>query len=292
MLNITILKLQPNKVSKLNNEYELMRQRPTVKISLFSFQDIITSTTGIIILVALILTFFLNAESVIGQSSKNENLEDRLEEIRSQIEATVQGIENLEELLAQWANVDAAELREQIAQLEQQLAGLEKEINNLGEEAQEAARLAALLANAQKKARELAMRIEMAQKQLADLKRKAKEAGAANILFPTLDPLLVNKKLLLVVLSLNKHELYEYNADGRVGLNLNSYTDLVNTLKSRNNPSSYQVVLFVRPNGIDDFEKLHGPALVGKPTSLNLMGYRSVGWDVLDQDAVLFGAEN
>ena len=266
-----------------------MRKKPSVKISFFAFQDIITSTTGILILITLILTFFLNAEAVIGESDSVDDLKEKLKKIEQKITQTQADIAKLEKLLAEWGDADPKKLTEEIEKLKQELAKLQSDIDDLGEDAKEALELAAMLAMAQQSAMNLDEKIEEIKQAMAEMQAKAKEAAAANILFPSLDPRLVNKKLLLVVLGRGKHELHEYAPEGRKSQKYDLLSSLMTALKNKPSPVTYQVVLFVRPSGFKDFVSLHGPALRGNPSQLNSMGYTSIGWDPLDEDAVLFG---
>lgn len=265
-----------------------MRKKPNVKISFFAFQDIITSTTGILILITLILTFFINADAVLGESESVEDLEEKLKKIEAKVAKTESDIAQLQKLLAEWGDADPEELQKDIEKLIEELAKLQEEINNLGEDQKASLELASKLATEQQKALELDQKIQKIKESIAEMQRRAKEAAAANLLFPTLDRELVGKKLLLVVLGRGKYEIYEYSSEGRRGTSISTFAGLENTLKSKAVDGDYQVVLFVRPSGINDFERLHGPAALGERSPLNRMGYISVGWDSLDEDAVLF----
>ena len=266
-----------------------MRKKPNVKISFFAFQDIITSTTGILILITLILTFFINAEAVLGESESLEDLEEKLKKIEAKVAKTESDIAQIQKLLAEWGDADPEELQKDIEKLIEDLARLQANINNLGEDQKESLQLASKLAAEQQKAMELEQNIVKLKESLAEMQRKAKEAAAANLLFPSLDRELVGKKLLLVVIGAGKYEIYEYSPTGRRDTRFTTYGGLESALKAKGTSGDYQVVLFVRPSGIEDFLKLHGETVLrGKPSNLNIMGYRAVGWDVLDEDAVLF----
>ncbi len=269
-----------------------MRKKPSLKISFFAFQDIITSTTGILILITLILTFFLNAEAVLGESDSVDDLKEKLKKIEQKITQTQADITKLEKLLAEWGDADPKKLAEEIEKLKQELAKLQSEIDDLGEDAKEALKLAAMLAMAQQRAMDLDEKIKEIKEAMAEMQTKEREAAAANILFPSLDPGLVNKKLLLVVLGRGKYELFQYNAGGRTGVRYATLSALKGALKSKPQPGEYQMVFFIRPSGISDFIAIHGPAVfLGRPSDITQMGYRSIGWDALDEDALLFGGK-
>jgi hypothetical protein len=120
------------------------------------------------------------------------------------------------------------------------------------------------------------------------LRRKVREAAAANILFPNISRQLVNKKLLLIVMAKGNHEVIEYGGGGTNKKNFKSKFALTGYLKGKPKPITYHIVMFVKPDGIDDFLSLHGKmAERGKPSELNLLGYKYIGWDALDQDAEL-----
>ena len=268
-----------------------MRKKPSLKISFFAFQDIITSTTGILILITLILTFFLNADAVLGESDSVDDLKEKLKKIEQKITQTQADITKLEKLLAEWGDADPKKLAEEIEKLKQELAKLQSEIDDLGEDAKEALKLAAMLAMVQQRAMDLDEKIMEIKQAMAEMQTKAREAAAANILFPSLDPRLVNQKLLLVVLGRGKYELFQYNAGGRTGVRYSTLSALTGALKAKAG-SSFQLVFFVRPSGLDDFIAIHGPAVTrGRPSDITRMGYRSIGWDALDEDALLFGGK-
>ena len=235
---------------------------------------------------------FPNSEDRHVATFSVDDLKEKLKKIEQKITQTQAAITKLEKLLAEWGDADPKKLAEEIEKLTQELAQLQSEIDDLGEDAKEALQLASMLAAVQQRAMDLDEKIKEIKEAMAEMQTKAKEAAAANILFPSLDPQLVNKKLLLVVIGSAKYEIYEYGPTGRAGARYNTYASLQTALRGKNLPSSYQVVLFVRPSGVNDFKRLHGgAALLGKPSSLNLMGYRSVGWDALDEDALLFGGK-
>lgn len=264
-----------------------MRKMRSPRVSLFAFQDIITSTTGILILITLILTFFLNAETVIGESDKLDELKEKLVKLDHEISQASDSIAKLKEFLSEWGGIDPKELADKIEQLKSQAARLDGEIKNLSEDQKEALELAAALNSEREKAMALAQKLNDLRQQIKDLNRKAEEAGAANILFPNLASGLVNRKLMLVVLSKGNHEVIEYGIGAPKRRNYATTFSLMTYLKTKSEPLTYQIVLMVKPSGVSAFEYLHGDALKGKPTILTKAGYKYVGWDPLDEDAVI-----
>ena len=262
-----------------------MRKHKGAKVSLFAFQDIITATTGILILITLILTFFLNADAQVGES---DDLTDKLAKLEAKITQTQSEISNLNRLLKEWGDVDPQKLAEEIKNLQAKLAQLKVEIDDLGEEQKEALELAARLTIEQEKAKKLRMQIESISQMIADLKRKIKEAAAANILFPNISRELANKKLMLVVMAKEKHEIIEYGGGRPLKKTVNSLFALATYLKGKPEPITYQVVFLIKPSGIDDFFNLHFKKDArGEPSELKLMGYKYIGWDALEEDAKL-----
>jgi hypothetical protein len=265
-----------------------MRKKSGVKISFFAFQDIITSTTGILILITLILTFFLNQAAELGESDNLSDLQDKLAKMEESIAQTHDEISRLDKLLKDWGDVDPEKLTEEIKELQARLAALKGKIADLGEEQREALELAARLNIEQEKAKKLQMQLDSSNQKIADLRRKVKEAAAANILFPSISRQLVNKKLMLVVMAKGNHEVIEYGGSRTLKNNFGSKLALTTYLKGKPSPIAYHIVLFIKPSGIDEFLSLHGTAASRKrPSELNLLGYKYIGWDALDQDAEL-----
>ena len=267
-----------------------MRKKSGVKISFFAFQDIITSTTGILILITLILTFFLNEAAELGESDNLSDLQDKLAKLEESIAQTHDEISKLDQLLKDWGDVDPDKLAEEIKKLQARLAKLKGEIADLGEEQKEALELAARLNIEQEKAEKLQMQLDSTNQEIADLRRKVSQAAAANILFPNISRQLANKKLLLIVMAKGNHEVIEYGGGRTLKKNFGSKLALTTYLKGKPSPITYHIVLFVKPSGIDDFLSLHGKVASMKParpSELNHLGYKYIGWDALDQDAEL-----
>lgn len=91
------------------------------RISFFSFQDIITSVTGILILVTLILTLYL--EQSVPVTAEQEQLKQRLSTILNDLtRVTIQNEQRQASLQSLAAAPDTARLRIEIEQWQSQLA--------------------------------------------------------------------------------------------------------------------------------------------------------------------------
>ena len=265
-----------------------MRKHSGAKVSLFAFQDIITATTGILILITLILTFFLNADAEKGDSDDLATVEEKLKRIEEEITKTQDQIAEYNRILKELGNVDPKQLVEEVKQLQATLAQLKVEIDNLGEEQKEALELAARLNLEQEKAKKLLADIKSIEEKIAELKRKAKEAAASNLLFPNISRALLGKKLMLVVMAKGKYQIVEYGLGSPVKKSFSSMFTFTKFLEGKSGPLAYQVVFFIKPSGIKDFRDLHGlKAAMGEPSKLNLMGYKYIGWDAIEEDGNL-----
>ena len=95
---------------------------------------------------------------MLGESDSVDDLKEKLKKIEQKITQTQADITKLEKLLAEWGDADPKKLAEEIEKLKQELAKLQSEIDDLGEDAKEALKLAAMLAMAQQRAMTMPMR--------------------------------------------------------------------------------------------------------------------------------------
>jgi len=123
----------------------MSRRRRASPFSLFAFQDIITATTGIVILLTLLLTLELlmrgatSAQLVSAQLVRQAEeavaaLAEQAAELRQRVEA---GHENVSELVA----ADAQDIERKIRDLQNQIALAQREVQSLSETAAERRKL-------------------------------------------------------------------------------------------------------------------------------------------------------
>lgn len=277
-----------------------------VAISLFSFQDIITSVTAIMILLVLILTLELvTREATKGMAAEDRRVAQELKRSVAEMESRVQALRH-EASAARAAASDAAgfsaketaektaraaseakDLQEQISQLEVQLRSAQSTRRTAE------GKLAASQTDAPETTAEQARAIdtraaEMEAANLAERNRQGNEAkevregtaAARTLVFnappgSTLEPLLVE---------ISKDGLVAVGADGaspgRFTWNLLGLpTGFGDWLKARDKRREY-VVLILRPSGVDRYDATReavvsagfdvGTELIGEQMSLVL----------------------
>ncbi|GAB6167500.1 hypothetical protein JCM19992_35000 [Thermostilla marina] len=139
-----------------------MRRRSGPSVSLFSFQDIITSVMGILLFVALLLALKLFQTSVQAQQTATidiEALRQEIAELEREIEAQEAQISRLAEAQGNIQTIDA----EQIEQLAQRVENLESRLEEL------IAEVASLRQEHQEIALQTGRFAEAAQQELKDL---------------------------------------------------------------------------------------------------------------------------
>jgi conjugal transfer/entry exclusion protein len=113
-----------------------MRRRKHVEgFSLFSFQDIICSVTGIMILLTLFLTLQLVQRKSFGTPSghaeSNSDLTHSIQNIEGQIEQLDQALQSGHQFLTEFAGLSPTSLDQEERRLQQTIATLQTEISEL-----------------------------------------------------------------------------------------------------------------------------------------------------------------
>ena len=105
-----------------------MARKSELKISLFSFQDIITSVTGVMILLTLLLTLELIESSeqspAVQTTNHVDDIKKRLSEEQAELEELKSRINSDSDNLTTTASKDKDTLKKEIAELEAKLGGL------------------------------------------------------------------------------------------------------------------------------------------------------------------------
>lgn len=110
------------------------RKKKVTSFSLFAFQDIITSVTGIVIIMVLLLTLELVDRPVQADSLSAETyqqLNQSIESINKQIEQFRSSTMQQEEMIREVAKTSSPELNNEIDELKQDLQDLRDEIENI-----------------------------------------------------------------------------------------------------------------------------------------------------------------
>jgi hypothetical protein len=115
-----------------------MKRKSTLKISLFSFQDIITSVTGVMILLTLLLALELKEKTETSPPVQTQtlisDLETQIENVRRQSEQLALRIKQANQASVDLINTSTDEIEEEIKELEIKLESLNdktKELNTI-----------------------------------------------------------------------------------------------------------------------------------------------------------------
>jgi prefoldin subunit 5 len=262
-------------------------RKNNLKISFFAFQDIITSTTGILILITIILTFFIKAGGA-PSGPDPDQIQDEIAKMKWDIDETKQTINNLTGMIAKWGTLDPAVVQAEIEDLEEKLGALENELENLGEDQEEVIRLVEMLARLKKKGEELAGEHQRILTEIEDLKKTINNIDKAKKLF-MIPEVPGGKKLLLIVLAAAKLEVIEFAPPADpVRKVFNNRGDLLGHLGTKNPKDKYHVVFFVRPSGIKHFMLLNGGKInPNRPKPVHDLGFPAIGWEPLEEDVEL-----
>jgi len=268
-----------------------MRKKNKTKISLFAFQDIITSTTGILILIAIILTFFLKiGADKVGTPPPTGPAPQDLPGLTNMIAAIEEGNDHTNGVIATWAGRNSAQIESDIEGVIDRINQYSNRVNEINANNTEAA---ALTAANQAKTNSITHReMELARitNEIARIQGTVRSFAAANRLF-VIPEIPLGKNLILVVLGGKKIELVELaiGAGGKPQTKKDEFKEpgmraaLLDALRVRTPKNKYHVVLYVRPSGMGDFKQL---TLFGGDEIRNL-GFSSLGWDPLEETAVL-----
>lgn len=231
-----------------------LRTGGQARISFFSFQDIITSVTGILILVTLMLSFNVTtAEPVSSEEQKLQAASERLREIEAENERLQQ------------RRREAATLPDQ-TQLQAQIETLRREQIEVDAQRKQ---LDATLASARERvakqptnnAAELRDQIEEAEKQLEQLRAKAAQSRTnVNALYivPDVDARRNEKKAVAIVVSGTQMRAQRLDGSDVFEGQINSPDSLQPILTKHNSERDF-LVFYFRPSGakwFEDFRKL------------------------------------
>lgn len=143
----------------------MARRKNDIPFSLFSFQDIITATTGILILLSLVLALSVitqGAESVIDDNIADESLVVERERLQNRVRLQKSLLDQLTQQNSQIASATPVSLSREIEELEELLEDLTEETNEL----------AALLARQKKTLKDLTTDKSAEEKQIQLAKRQ------------------------------------------------------------------------------------------------------------------------
>jgi hypothetical protein len=114
----------------------MRRKRPSrVPISLFSFQDIITSVTAILLLLTLLLAFELIQRTAIARSTQPQQVAEKVTESLEDLEAELRQLEsqlaNQGDAAMELAKYNRQQIQQQVDSVDAEIARLQSEIRQL-----------------------------------------------------------------------------------------------------------------------------------------------------------------
>ena len=279
-----------------------LRSSIGTRISFFAFQDIITSVTGILILVTLILALNVNEATPVTseQSELKQKLSASLRELQTVSAQVAQRQTNLAALAA---TPDPARLREDIRQLQDQLTAQAGRMSVLEQKQAEQQAAAAVkaeqlgLTDLRERAGTVRQQVESQQttnavlaqtvteteRQQQEIKKKIEKAESEHKLWVLPEISATGKQPVLVVVSGAKVTCDRFNqpAGHREFTGARAAADFVDGLRQWTVSSDY-LVFYVRPSGIDLFNRCS--------TAAKRAGFQ-IGYDAVEEDKqIIFSA--
>jgi hypothetical protein len=268
-----------------------------LKISFFAFQDIITSVTGILILVTLILTMYLKpaAESAPAATPiTSQSLDSEIATVQAGATELKRQLDDLLDLPS------SAELRKSTEQVENETARVQADLNNLRQKARHSTdtpqqkAFAQAISEISQKTSELQQRILATNSLLTNLLQVAARTNSvldklaeelqheqANTDTIRLIPGASNDGKIPVVILVSQQGASVHEFASNVSPSDLNATDLradPTAAFRRFTPDRQSLVFFVRPSGIELFRELRQSARRG--------GF-SVGYDLIEENKQL-----
>jgi len=260
-----------------------MRKSRT-KISLFAFQDIITATTGILVLITIILTFFIKA------GGKPPDIDELIKEnagLISEINNLTGAIADLEIILEEWGGKDLNEIKIDIQKLKDLIRKYENNLKGLSGPEGDVRDLINERDEKNDEYDDLVRRLDGIEAAIKNHNEALANIADPNKLFiiPEIPP---GKKLLYIVLSAGKLELIEFVGENVNRQLFNNQDALTAQLRNMMPKQDYHIMFFVKPSGIQRFLELNGGMLrPGNPAPVEDLGFKLIGWEPLEEEKEL-----
>lgn len=273
------------------------------KISFFAFQDIITSTSGILILIVLLLGTYLDSVSNDTPAAKWEStkiLENKLKQLQEEVAGLVKTVD---ESRISLNTLDPDAVRRKIGILSNSIAGLNEKIGSLNQENQEKNNLrndqiskAGLRAvadkvkemeasNEQKMARCETLRQEhdwLVLKVRQSSSKVAISQADKNKIWLHPDDKPSTKAPIIVFLGAPESKAWEFDSPKNKTILPNNGNEIVEKLEKflkKYDKHGNSIVIYVQPGAVSLFNKI-------KEFAQDKAGY-DVGWDALEEGIVI-----
>jgi multidrug resistance efflux pump len=252
------------------------RGRNNSAFSLFAFQDIITSVTGIMVLITLVLALELLQRKESAPAAKTAQVTDdirktidenklAIQQLKLQLEQSMRLVEEFASIDITRVNVELTDLKQRNESLRREIAKLESEQQDAKERLEEARSKKQDRSSDPKTLEDLLRQLEEAAKQLARLKKSNR------VIFNPSEG--QSKSPWLVEIADNGLKV------AKIGVSAAPATfdtvDQFKTWAAARRPSAEYFVLLVKPSGIDSFANVR--------TVLKDMSF-DLGYDLLTED--------
>lgn len=235
-----------------------LRTGGNARISFFSFQDIIASVTGVLILVTLMLS--LNVTTAETRSEEEERLQSARERL-ARIEAENERLQERRREAA--ALPDRAQIEAQIETLRREQTEVEAQRKQLEETLASAReRIAKQAAVTETSVAELSQQIESAEQQLAEMRPKAAHARTnVNVVYiiPDAEPRRSSKAPVAIMVSGTQLRSQRLNGSEAFEAAVNS-AEALQAVLARHNPERDYLIFYFRPSGAKWFEQFRALA--------------------------------
>lgn len=259
-------------------------RKSRIKISFFAFQDIITATTGILVLITIILTFFLKAGGQEPFSGPDiDELQAENARLISEINNLTGAIADLEIIGEKWGSKDTNTIKIDIQKLKDLIRRYEKNLKGLSGPEGEMRDLIKDRDGLFDKYNGLVNELNGIKDAIEKLNEDLASIGDPNtlLIIPETPP---GKKLLYIVLSAGKLELIEFIGENEDRKLFNQKGALMAKLRDLMPKQDYHIMFFVKPSGIQLFLEMNGGMLrPGNPAPVNDLGFKLIGWEPLEE---------
>jgi hypothetical protein len=229
-----------------------LRTGGNARISFFSFQDIITSVTGILILVTLMLSFSVTtAEDAPSEEQKIQSARVRLEQIEAENE-------RLQQRRLEAATLpDRTQLQAQIEALKREQAEVQKQREQVEATLAAARERVEKQAAQTESAAELREKIAKMEPQLDELRQKASRAKTnVNVVYIVPDAQARQNPKAPVAMIVSGERLRAQRLNGSEVFETQiTSVDSLGAALARHNPERDFVVFYFRPSGVKWFEQ-------------------------------------
>ena len=264
-----------------------MRKSRT-RISFFAFQDIITATTGILVLITIILTFFIKAGA--NETLSGPDIDDLVAEntrLIAEINNLIRIIADLELILEEWGDKDSNKIKIDIQKIKDFIRNYENKLKGLNGPEGAVRDLIEDRNGLSDKYNDLVGRLNGIKAAIKKHNEALANIANPNKLFiiPEIPP---GKKLLYIVLSAGKLELIEFVGENVNRQLFNNQDALTAQLRNIMPKQDYHIMFFVKPSGIQRFLELNGGMLrPGNPAPVSDLGFKLIGWEPLEEEKEL-----